>query len=105
MERIRALIETVGSAIFESAQAVTCRVRSLATVPRWVTKLIKTLFKNRIADWDYFIPKRRPSLFRLPDFVVGIPVALATFLLAEVTPSAFLRLKESPGILKDFLAI
>ena len=53
----------------------------------------------------YLIPNILPTLFRRPDLVVGMPVALAIFLFAEVMPSALFQLNESPGILNFFFAI
>lgn len=51
------------------------------------------------------MPNILPTLFRRPDLVVGMPVALAIFLFAEVMPSALFQLNESPGILNFFFAI
>ena len=45
----------------------------------------------------YFIPNNLPTFFWRPDFVVGIPVALATFLFVEDTPSALFQLNDNPG--------
>ena len=52
----------------------------------------------------YFIPNSLPNLFLRPFLVVGIPIAFATFLFADVTPNARFKLKDKPGI-ADFLAI
>ena len=52
----------------------------------------------------YLIPSIFPSLFRLPRFVVGIPVAFAIFRFADVMPNALFQLKDKPGI-NFFLAI
>lgn len=68
---------------------------------------------DKFGDWhlggkylNYLIPSILPSLFLRPDFVVGMPVAFATFRLALVTPKARFQLKDKPGILKElFLAI
>lgn len=39
-----------------------------------------------------------PALARLPCLVVGMPVAFAIFLFADVTPSALFALNVTPGI-------
>jgi len=46
----------------------------------------------------YLIPSIRPSFDRRPDFVVGMPVALAIDLFAFVMPRARFQLNDSPGI-------
>lgn len=49
------------------------------------------------------MPSNLPSLFLLPDLVVGTPVNLAILRFVFVTPKARFQLKERPGILKlDF---
>jgi hypothetical protein len=55
----------------------------------------------------YLMPSIFPSLFRLPCFVVGIPVALAILRFAEVIPNARFQLKDRPGIFREdfFFAI
>lgn len=55
--------------------------------------------------FNYLIPSIFPTLFLRPCLVVGIPVALAIFLFADVTPVAFLQLNDNPGIPLFFLAI
>ena len=46
----------------------------------------------------HLIPSFLATLFRLPCFVVGIPVAFAIFRLAFVTPTALFQLNVNPGI-------
>lgn len=46
------------------------------------------------------MPKIFPILFRLPDLVVGIPVAFAILRFAAVMPVARFQLKDRPGIFK-----
>ena len=46
---------------------------------------------------SYFIPIQRPTLFRRPDLVVGIPVAFAIERFTFVTPSARFHEKVRPG--------
>ena len=53
----------------------------------------------------YFMPSSLPSLFLRPCLVVGIPVAFATFLFAEVIPKARFQLKDRPGMPAFFFAI
>ena len=50
----------------------------------------------------HFIPNILPILFLLPLFVVGIPVAFAIFLFAEVNPVARFQLNDKPGIIGFF---
>lgn len=57
------------------------------------------------AVFYYLIPNIFPTLFLRPDLVVGIPVALAIFLFADVMPSARFQLKERPGTNDFFLDI
>lgn len=65
---------------------------------------------QRVGPWQnlkrrfgasYFMPNIRPSLFRLPDLVVGTPVNFAILRFALVTPKARFQLKDRPGILND----
>lgn len=58
-----------------------------------------------VFSWDHLIPKILPILFRRPDLVVGIPVALEILRLAFVIPRALFQLKVSPGILNFDFAI
>ena len=46
---------------------------------------------------NYFIPIQRPTLFRRPDLVVGIPVAFAIERFTFVTPNARFHEKVRPG--------
>ena len=52
---------------------------------------------------SHLIPKILPSLFLRPCLVVGMPVALAIFLFAFVTPNARFQLNERPGMILFFL--
>jgi hypothetical protein len=47
---------------------------------------------------SHFMPSSLPSFFWRPDFVVGTPVALATFRFAWSIPRARFGLNDTPGI-------
>lgn len=53
----------------------------------------------------HLMPSSLPSLFLRPCFVVGTPVAFATFLFADVIPRARFQLKDRPGMPDFFFAM
>ena len=62
--------------------------------------------KNKIGKMQLLPPVILLPYFRcLPDFVVGIPVVLAIFCFAFVTPNARFALKDTPGMWFFLLAI